>query len=111
MECTSETMGGATVVRLSGEVDIQTAAAFEEQFLPVIEQSANGNVILDLTGTGYMSSVGLRVIMKAAQAGKPLGVTLILAGANKDLSEIIHISRFDKIFPVHETLEAALESL
>lgn len=108
MECSTETVDGIPVFHLGGDVDMQTAKAFEEQFLPVIEQSDGGRVVLDLTGTRYMSSVGLRVIMKAAQAGKPRNVTLVLAGPNADLREIIQISRFDKIFPVHDSVADAL---
>ncbi len=87
---------------------MRSANAFEAQFLPVIESSAGKRVVLDLAGTRYMSSVGLRVIMKAAQAGRQLDVTLALAGPNEDMREIIQISRFDKIFPVHDSVAAAL---
>ena len=53
--------GPATVVRATGEVDLTNA----EKLRQAIE-GANGGLVLDLTGVGFMDSSGLRVLLVRA---------------------------------------------
>ena len=64
-------------------------------------------MILDLTELDYMSSRGLRVLTVAKREGDEAGITLSLASPNEVMREILAISRYDKLFAITDTVEAA----
>ena len=54
-----------------------------------------------------MSSRGLRVLTVAKREGQEAGVEVELAAPNDVMREILAISRYDKLFKITETVEAA----
>jgi hypothetical protein len=50
----------------------------------------------------------LRALTLVKRKADGLGVTIILAAPNKILSEILAISRYDKLFSIAATVEGAL---
>jgi anti-anti-sigma factor len=55
-----------------------------------------------------MSSRGLRALTLGKREADGLGVAMVLVAPNAIVREILQISRYDKIFRVEETVEAAL---
>jgi anti-sigma B factor antagonist len=103
--------GGTVVVAPTGRVDETTAAAFGERLVEeVIAAQAAGlqRLAIDLGGIAYMSSRGLRALTLAQRKGQELGTTIILAGANPVMREILAISRYDMVFKVFDRMEDAL---
>ena len=70
--------------------------------------AAKGALVLDFSAVAYISSVGLRVLMIAAQQMRQAQAPLLVAGLQSVVAEIFTISRFDKVIPVCATLEEAL---
>jgi anti-anti-sigma factor len=68
-----------------------------------------GRLVVDLSGVDYMSSLGLRALTLGKRAADELGVLLVLAAPNDLVREILAISRYDKIFAVIDTVDAAVE--
>ncbi len=99
-----------TVAAPAERIDHRSAAALEAALLPLVDQAiaAKGALVLDLSAVEYISSVGLRVLMIAAQQMRQAQAPLLLAGLQSVVAEIFSISRFDKVMPVCATLEAAL---
>lgn len=112
MEWATDRRDGALVVAPRGEIDHATADAFRGPLLDAVEQAAGEDerLVIDFSGVTYMSSVGLRVMMIAGRAAKEKGVAVSVAGLNDTMAEIFRISRFDRIFPVHDSVEAALSA-
>lgn len=109
MNFESESRDGVLVIRASGSIDHAGAPAFEQAVLPPLAGLGSGaRVVLDLSGVDYMSSVGLRVLMLAAKAGRTGALAISVAGLQPALREIFQISRFDKVFALHDNLAAAL---
>jgi anti-anti-sigma factor len=54
-----------------------------------------------------MSSAGLRVLAHAAKEAQDLSLDLSVAGLRDTVAEIFAISRFDRLFKVFETTDAA----
>src|SRR4029450_8650459 len=101
----------AVVVAVRGRVDESSWVAFGVGLSEAIEQAKQANlksVILDFAGLDYMSSRGLRVLTVAKREGDDAGVTVTLASPNEVMREILAISRYDKLFTITETVEAAL---
>ncbi len=112
MEWQSEVRDGSMIVGPRGPIDHQNADRFEAKLIPAVTEAAAVGVqlIIDLERVNYMSSVGLRVVVRADKAAKREGVSLAVANLNQTMREIFQISRFDKIIRVHGSLEEALVS-
>ena len=102
----SPPVGSASLVAPTGRVDEATATEFAERLSKFAETCQN-TLILDLEGIAYMSSRGLRALTLAQRRAKELGTTIVLARPNPTMREILAISRYDLIFKVTETIEAA----
>jgi anti-sigma B factor antagonist len=102
----------AVVVAIRGRVDESSWILFGVGLGEAIEQARQSKlsrVIIDLTNLEYMSSRGLRVLTITKREGDEAGVTLMLASPNDVMREILAISRYDKLFTITDTVEAALE--
>lgn len=102
---------GTAVVAPAGRVDETTASAFGERLADeVAAANASGlqRLAIDLGGIEYMSSRGLRALTLAQRRAKELGLTIVLAGANPVMREILAISRYDMVFKVFDRTEDAL---
>ena len=102
-----------TVVTPGERIDHRSAAALEAALLPLVDQAiaAKGALVLDFSTVAYISSVGLRVLMIAAQQMRQAQAPLLVAGLQSVVAEIFTISRFDKVIPVCATLEEALAKI
>lgn len=106
-----EARDGTAVVAPAGRVDETTASAFGERLADeVAAANASGlqRLAIDLGGIEYMSSRGLRALTLAQRRAKELGLTIVLAGANPVMREILAISRYDMVFKVFDRTEDAL---
>lgn len=109
MEILEQAVDGALLVRLVGRLDSNTAAALEEM-LPQRVQSEPA-IVVDLGGVPYVSSAGLRVLLKSAKAAKAAGARLVLASLSADVFEVFEISGFTAIFTIHPTAEEGVAAL
>ena len=110
MDYSSNRRGDAVVVAVRGRVDESSWAAFGTGLSEAIEQARQAGLstlIIDLLGLEYMSSRGLRVLTVAKRDGEAAGISVALASPNEVMREILAISRYDKLFTIHETVEAA----
>ena len=94
-----------------GRVDHRNSMQFEAALMPLLAEASAGNgaVVLDFSGIGYISSVGLRVLMIAAKQMRAQQAKLAVAALQSVVAEIFAISRFDRLIVVCPTLEDALE--
>jgi anti-anti-sigma factor len=100
----------AMIVSVRGRVDESSWVAFGVGLSEGIDQAKLADLarmIIDLTGLDYMSSRGLRVLTVAKREGQDAGVEVELAAPNDVMREILAISRYDKLFTISETVQAA----
>jgi len=108
MEHSLECRDDAVLVRVSGRVDESSWEAFGAGLGEAVRQarqSGLANVVIDLSELDYMSSRGLRVLTVAKREGDEAGVSILLASPNQVMSEILAISRYDKLFTITATIE------
>ena len=71
-------------------------------------------LLLDLTSTDYVSSMGLRVFLSTLKSLKTSGGRLVLSGLNDEVQEIIDLAGFAPLFEICTTTDqarAALEAI
>lgn len=69
--------------------------------------SLDGQVVVDLTGSAFVASSGLRVLLKHAQRLADSGGVLVVCGVNPTVAEVFSISGFDSIIDSYADAEAA----
>jgi anti-sigma B factor antagonist len=105
-----EARDGVIVAAPQGKIDESTAQDFGTGLEGAVDEAATAStrLILDCSGIEYMSSRGLRALTLAKRKADGAGVKILLAAPNGVVREILAISRYDKLFGVTETVEAAL---
>ena len=110
MDCSFDTTSGAVIVAAHGKVDEASWEAFGRHLSSGIQraiQEDRGMLVIDLSGLEYMSSRGLRALTIAKRQADAAGVAITLAAPNEVMREILAISRYDKLFPITDSVEAA----
>jgi anti-sigma B factor antagonist len=101
--------GDVWVIALSGEVDLYTAPEFKEKLLDVIAKGAT-HVVVDLTDTTFIDSTTLGVLVGGVKRLRPNGGQLLIVCSDRNITKIFEITGLNRVFPIHDELEAALES-
>jgi anti-sigma B factor antagonist len=109
MEIVQSSAGDVAILTVAGDVDGSTAPALQEQVLAV--QKAGSKLLLDLSGVGFMSSAGLRVMLLlyrqiSANKGK-----VILVGLSEDILSTMKATGFHKSFTFAATIDEGLAGL
>ena len=86
----------ATLI-VSGRLDTQTAPEFESELDSVLEGLKE--LTIDFTNLEYVSSAGLRVILKAQKAMSAQG-SMKLTGVNDSIMEVFDITGFLDILTI-----------
>ena len=97
MTIEKEMNGTAAVYKLTGRLDTVTAPQLEAE----LEGSLAGvkELTLDLAALEYVSSAGLRVILKAQKAMNTKG-TMKLIHVNENIMEVFDITGFTDILTI-----------
>lgn len=99
-----------SVFKLNGRLDSNTAMGFEQKLFESIENGAQ-RLILDFQELDYISSAGLRVILKATKSLKSADGKLVLCSMQDYVKEVFEISGFDSFLPIEPTLDDAVKSV
>ena len=107
MELTRRRESGIEVVVLQGRLDAFTSKTIEEQILELIEGGVR-HLIVDLQAVDYVSSVGLRLLLKAAKRLRDLGGRLAVSSLQPTVREAFEFSGLAALFPAFASTEEAL---
>ena len=107
MEWSNRKTAKALISEGMGRVDETSWESFLSEINAAITEAAVSGLplVIDLAGIEYMSSRGLRVLTLAKRAADAAHVGLTLARPNERMTEILAISRYDKIFTVTQDME------
>ena len=90
-------IGDAVTLIVSGRLDTQTAPELEAELDAVL--SGLKELTFDMTNLEYVSSAGLRVILKAQKAMNAQG-SMKLIGVNDSIMEVFDITGFLDILTI-----------
>lgn len=109
MDITQRTVGTVTVVEIVGEIDGSTAPEAQAQIVPLA--SADAKVVVDMSGVGYMSSAGLRMLLVVYRTVAGTGGEVALAGLSQDLLDTMSLTGFLDFFDHYESVDEAAAAL
>jgi anti-sigma B factor antagonist len=109
MQISEEIKAEVLVVAASGRIDSNTAPALEAVLPARVQEHAA--TVMDLGAVSYVSSAGLRVLLKGAKVAKASGHRLVLAGLAPSVFEVFEVSGFSTIFAIEPDVAAALAAL
>lgn len=104
MQVSHENENGITQIIIKGRLDAVTVPQAEQRIKKAVKQE-NLRLLINLYDLEYISSAGLRLILKTAQAVKEMGGQTILCCSNENVLEILKTSQL----PVADTVEAGIE--
>ncbi len=98
--------GTSTVVYASGRIDAVSSDTLEDTLLKLLDQGET-QIILNLEGTEYISSAGLRVLVVIAKQLYDIG-HFCLCNATENVMEIIEMAGFNAFITMYPDLETAV---
>jgi anti-sigma B factor antagonist len=98
------------LIQLQGRLDAFGARNAWTELEPLTREPSV-HVLVDLTETRYISSDGLRVLMRASRAVKTNGGKLVLCCLNTRLTEIVTMAGLEHVLEIHTNRTAAQRAL
>ena len=98
------------IIKIGGTVDKVTAVYVDEKVLPIIEKE-DKNIILDLRGLDFLSSVGMMKLANYLVLLTDKNRLLKLIKPSKPVYDTMVKMGFEKRFGIYDNIEAAISSL
>ncbi|MBY8976471.1 STAS domain-containing protein [Rhodobacteraceae bacterium NNCM2] len=96
------------IVLVAGRVDHTNAAVFGAELEKATgELDGKSGMVVDLSGLEFITSAGLRGLIIAQKKLSGSGARLAISGLSGTVADVFRISRFDTLFPVADTADAA----
>ena len=97
-----------TLCRPVGELDAYTVGQFRET---LVELASTRRLLIDLSDVPFMDSAGLGALIGGIRRAREAEGDVSVACSRPTLTRLLHTTGFDRIVPVTETREAAIDAL
>jgi stage II sporulation protein AA (anti-sigma F factor antagonist) len=94
----------ATLVTVSGEVDLTTVAQFRER----LDTAPDCDAVMEMSDVALLSAVGLRVLLDLQDRLAAVGAWLVLAAPAHPVRRVLDVTGLDVRLPMESTVEDAL---
>jgi anti-anti-sigma factor len=102
---------GVAIVAVAGEIDMDTAPAFEEALAASVRDRSESGVVVDLCEVTFMDSSGLNALVRAMERHKRHLSTLAVATDDSRITTLFEVSRLDQALRLYRSRDAAVEAL
>jgi anti-sigma B factor antagonist len=99
--------GDSVVVEVGGDLDLASAPALRHEVLALL-QAGHRSIVLDLTPTGFLDSLGLGVIVAVWKRVLVHGGTFAVVCPEPRLRRVFGVVELDRILPLHASVDEAL---
>ena len=101
--------GNIVIISLNGRLDTMHFPLVDKELMSQIANNRK-EIILDCLNMDYISSSGLRILLKALKEIEPAKGRLTLCSLQPQIAQIFKISGFDHLFEIYPELNQALAS-
>jgi len=105
----TESEGSIVIVTLNGRLDTLHFPAVDKELTSLIDNEQKA-LVLDCQNMDYVSSSGLRVLLKALKQMEAAKGRLTLCNLQPQISQIFKISGFDHLFEIYPGKQEAIAS-
>ena len=109
MNITTEKHLAATVLCVSGDITTDDVNQFQRSVREEVDQFST-NIILDCTNMGLIDSVGLESLLWLSDELSKAGNKLRFASVPTSVVRIFELTRLNRVFNLHESIEQAARS-
>ncbi|MCB0210145.1 MAG: STAS domain-containing protein [Anaerolineae bacterium] len=100
---------GVTVVKPKGRFDAFSAPSMRERFDELLG-NGNNKFIVDLSETTFLDSAGMAVLVSLLKRARYAnGDTKLVWPIEPAAKRILHLTRFDQVFEMNDTMDVALK--
>lgn len=110
MEINQKIINNVPIISVAGRIDAATSKDLESVLNDLIEKN-NTTIVIDLAGTEYISSVGLRVMLAALKKVRPKQGDVKLAALQPFVKEVFEITGFTKLFTIYPNQGEAISKI
>ena len=111
MNITTTEQNGIAIVEVAGDIDAKTAPEVADTALPLIVP--DGKMLLDMSQVPYMSSAGLRMLLRLYKKSKDEEVNgkLVLVGLSSGVKDTMSVTGFLDNFETYDDRAEGLSAL
>lgn len=99
---------GATVVSVTGEVDLYTSGLLHDALAQVLTGEPK-LIVVDLTKVGFLSSSGLSELVELLRATAPRAIVVRLVGDSRAVTRPLQAAGLEDLFDWSDTVADALQ--
>ncbi len=107
MEISQENTNGIQIFSVRGSLDSNTSPELETQIYSALE-SGERKLILNLENLDYISSAGIRVMLKTTKDLKRMEGNIVLCALQDYVKEVFDIAGFDGYLNIENNLEDSI---
>ncbi len=100
-------MGRGLIARVLSPKLTEREAGIVTTEIAEAAQLSGWRVAVDMSEVSFMASAGIGALVNLYQQAKKGGGKLVVFGLSDQLTEVLKISRLDKLFPIKPDLESA----
>ncbi|KAA0259149.1 MAG: anti-sigma factor antagonist [Chloroflexi bacterium] len=104
----TEMKGNVAVVTVSGRIDSESAPALDAELTKIT--GGTSKLVVDFKGVEYMSSAGLRAVIKASQAAERSGGSIKLASVPEEITSVVYTVGLNQKLGSFASVEEAMAS-
>ncbi|HEX2805487.1 MAG TPA: STAS domain-containing protein [Kineosporiaceae bacterium] len=104
---TSSVHQGRRIVRVTGEVDVNTGPKLRDHLLALVAGGEH-DIVVDLSEVSFLDSSGLGVLVMVHKRIRTAGGALRLAGCQPEVVSIFHVTALDRVMEMYSTVEDAV---
>ncbi|MGA9421623.1 MAG: STAS domain-containing protein [Rhodanobacteraceae bacterium] len=100
----SENIGGYTVIRLAGEVDLSWSQQVRGAILEALRY--NDTLGVDLSRVSYIDSSGIAALVEGFQHARTNGGRFALVSISDAVRAVLELARLDRVFLIIDDIDA-----
>jgi len=108
MEIIEKKQDDIQIFKINGRLDSNTSPELEDKIFGAIKNESL-NMIIDFEDLDYISSAGLRIILKASKTLKRSEGSIVLCSMQDYVKEVFEIAGFDAFLPIATQMDDALK--
>jgi anti-sigma B factor antagonist len=100
--------GGAAVVALRGELDLEAGPVLRQALLEAIDEQPGRRVVVDLEGVDFVDSVGLGMLVGGLKRARTTGGDLVLVATGRNVLRVLELTGLTRVFELYADGDAAV---